>query len=73
MTNELKISINDEALSTLLRSNLSSHLGQIISQELLNKMTIEIVESINYFLNKQNDEKNIIDQQEVLAYDSKQD
>lgn len=52
MTDEFKIKLDDESLTTLIRSNLSCHMGKIITQELLADLTKQIVESIDYFINK---------------------
>lgn len=52
MADELKVMLNNESLSTLLRSNLSCYLGNTINQELLGEITKQIIESIDYFLNK---------------------
>lgn len=52
MTDELKIMLDNESLGTLLRSNLSCFMGKTITQELLNELTVQIIESIDYFLNK---------------------
>lgn len=52
MTDELKIMLDNDSLSTLLRSNLSCHLGKTITQELLNEITHQIIESIHFFLNQ---------------------
>jgi hypothetical protein len=50
MANEIKIIINDENISTLLRSNLCCYLGKTITSDLLDEMTKQIIESLNYFL-----------------------
>jgi hypothetical protein len=55
MDGEIKIMLNDESLATLLRSNLSCHIGKTLTQESLNDVTQQIIESITYFLNKKAD------------------
>jgi len=52
MDGEIRIMLNDESLATLLRSNLCCHIGKIMTQESLNEITQQIIESMNYFLNK---------------------
>lgn len=44
--------MDNESLSTLLRSNLSCYLGKNITLDSLNEITVQIVESIDYMLNK---------------------
>ena len=52
MDREIKIMLNNESLTSLLRSNLCSYIGKTLTQESLNEVTEQIIESINYFLNK---------------------
>lgn len=52
MGGEIRIMLNDESLATLLRSNLCCYIGKIMTQESLNEITAQIIESMNYFLNK---------------------
>lgn len=52
MADDLKIMLNNESLNTLLRSNLACYLGKTINHEILIDITKQIVESIDYFLNK---------------------
>jgi len=52
MDDEIRIMLNNEALATLLRSNLSCYLGKSITVELLDEITSQITESINYFINQ---------------------
>ena len=47
----VKISLNTESLTTLLRSNISCHMNKILTQELMEQLTAQIVESIDFFLN----------------------
>jgi hypothetical protein len=47
----LKIRLDRDSLTTLLRSNLSCHLSKRINLELLDELTEQIVESIEFFLN----------------------
>ena len=46
------IELDNESLVKLLRDNLCCHLGKNITYELLNELTNQIVESIDYFINK---------------------
>lgn len=48
----VKITLNTENLTTLLRSNISCHLNKTLTQELMNELTAQIIESIDYFINK---------------------
>ena len=52
MTDELKVMLNNETLATLLRSNLSCHANKIITTDNLDEIVCQIIESIEYFLNK---------------------
>lgn len=52
MTKEMKIKINNDSLGTLLRSNISCHMGKVITQDVLIGLTQQIIDSIEYFLNK---------------------
>jgi len=54
MTDEIKIMLDNESLSTLLRSNLSCYLSKPITSELLDDITRQIIESIEFFLNQKN-------------------
>lgn len=53
--NEVKFLLNDESLGTLLRLNLSCYLGKNMTCDSLNKLSMQIVESINFVLNKKPD------------------
>lgn len=55
MTDEINIMLNNDSLSTLLRSNLSCYLGKQITSELLDEITKQIIESIEFFLNQKNE------------------
>lgn len=48
----VKINLNAESLTTLLRSNISCHMNKTLTQELMEQLTAQIVESIDYFINK---------------------
>jgi hypothetical protein len=48
----VKISLNTESLTTLLRSNISCHMNKTLTQELMEQLTAQIIESIDYFINK---------------------
>lgn len=54
MTEEIRIKLDNESLGTLLRSNLSCHMGKNITQELLTELAAQIIESIDYFINNKN-------------------
>lgn len=51
----MKIQLNTESLTTLLRSNLSCHMNKPLTQELMEELTKQIIESIDYFINKRED------------------
>lgn len=51
----VKIKLNTESLTTLLRSNLSCYMNKIMTQEVLEQLTSQIIESIDYFINKTED------------------
>jgi hypothetical protein len=55
MDKEIKLMLNNESLATLLRSNLSCYVGKTITQESLSELTVQILESLTYFLNKKDD------------------
>jgi hypothetical protein len=44
------IVISPELLASLIRSNISCHSGKIFTQELIDSMTVQIVESIVFYL-----------------------
>jgi len=48
----VKIKLNTESLTTLLRSNMSCHMNKTLTQELMEQLTAQIIESIDYFINK---------------------
>lgn len=52
MTQDIMDKFDNESLTTLLRSNLSCFMGKNITQELLNELTLQIIESIDFFLKK---------------------
>ncbi len=52
---KMKVSINTEKLTTLLRSNISCHMNKTLDQELIDQLTTQIIESIDYFINKTED------------------
>ena len=54
MIEEIRIKLDNESLGTLLRSNLSCHMGKNITQELLIELAEQIIESIEYFINNKN-------------------
>lgn len=52
MKEQIAPELNTEKLTALLRSNLSCHRNQILTQELIDTLSLQIVESIDYFINK---------------------
>jgi hypothetical protein len=46
-----KIKLNEENLSLLLKSNISCHFNKPLTQELIDTLTKQIIESIDFFLN----------------------
>jgi hypothetical protein len=52
VTDHVKIKLNTESLTTLLRSNISCHMNKTLNQELMEELTAQIIESIDYFINK---------------------
>jgi hypothetical protein len=52
MNKEVEIIINEEKLSHLIKSNISCHANKLLNQELIEALTHQIIESIDYFLNK---------------------
>ena len=52
MKEEIMITLNTEKLASLLRSNISCHMNKPLTQELIDTLTQQIVESIDFFLNK---------------------
>lgn len=48
----IKVKLNTESLTTLLRSNLSCHVNKLLTQELIDTLTQQIIESIDFFMNK---------------------
>lgn len=55
MTEELRINLNNDSLGTLLRSNISCHIGKTLTQDLMTELTEQIIDSIDYFLNKRDE------------------
>lgn len=55
MTDQIKEMLSNESLATLLRSNISCHMGKTMTRESLDEITSQIVDSINYFLNTSQD------------------
>jgi len=51
---EIKISLNEERLSSLVKSNISCHINKPLSSDLINVLTQQIIESIDFFLNQNN-------------------
>jgi len=49
--------ITDEQLCSLIKSNISCHSGKPLNQELIDVLCTQIVESIDYFFN--NDDQNL--------------
>ena len=55
MTDQIKEMLDNESLATLLRSNISCHMGKTMTRDSLDEITSQIVESINYFLKSEED------------------
>ena len=51
--NCIEISLNQDSLSTLIRGNLSSFYNQIMSVEVIDLLTKQLLESINNFVTKE--------------------
>ena len=51
MTDHVDITINTETLGSVIKSNISCHVNKTLTQELIDDLSKQIVESINYFLN----------------------
>lgn len=49
---ELKISLNEDKLSSLVKSNISCHFNKPLSSDLIEVLTKQIIESIEFFLSK---------------------
>jgi hypothetical protein len=47
--------ITSEKLCSLIRSNLSCHAGKPLTQELIETISSQIVESVDYILNRSDD------------------
>lgn len=54
MVEEIREMLDNESMITLVRSNLSYHFGKILDVYNIDEITCQIVESINYLINKQN-------------------
>ena len=52
MTHAIHIKLDNNLLEKLLHTNLATHLGKTLTQDVLNDVTKEIIESIDFFLNK---------------------
>ena len=55
MTDQIKQILDNESLSTLLRSNLCCYMGKTMTKDSLEEITTQIVESISFLLNKPED------------------
>ncbi len=49
----IKIKLNTESLTKLLRSNISCHMNKPLTQELIDTLTQQIIDSIDYFVRTQ--------------------
>ena len=47
--------INTEGLTKLIRSNISCHMNKPLTQDLIDTLTYQIIESIGYFSNSKED------------------
>lgn len=52
---KLKISLNEEKLASLVKSNISCHFNKPLSSDLIDVITTQIIESIDFFLNQKDD------------------
>jgi hypothetical protein len=52
MSEEMRIMLDNHTLAILLRSNLSCYVNKVITPEILDEMTSQIIESIEYFLSR---------------------
>ena len=50
---ETTLIIDRALLANLIKSNLSCHVNKPVTQELIEEMTLQIVDSVQYFLNKE--------------------
>jgi len=57
MPSELTINLNTEILSTVIKGNLSDFYNQSLTPEVINRLTAQLIESIDLFINK-NDKDN---------------
>lgn len=55
MTEDIRFKLNNDALGTLLRSNICCHMGKVVTQEVMAELTQQIIDSIEYFLNKKDE------------------
>ncbi len=53
MNEEIRIKLDNESLTTLLRSNLSCFMGKTVTQDLLNELIPQIIDSIDFFINQE--------------------
>lgn len=54
MPNESKITLDNDALISLLRSNLACHMGKNLTRDVREEIIVQIIEQIDYFLNESN-------------------
>ena len=52
---QLQITVNGVLLGNLIKNNLSCHANKPLTQELIEQITAQIVESVDYFLNKRDE------------------
>jgi hypothetical protein len=54
MTDKLSIKLNEESLASIIKSNLSCHHSKTLTQELIEEISKQIIETIDYFINNSN-------------------
>ena len=52
MIDAINITLNTAKLSTLLRSNISCYIDKPLTYQLIDILTEQIIDSIDYFINK---------------------
>ena len=55
MTDEILLNINKETLTNIIKSNIGCHVNKPFTQDIIDTVTMQIVETIEYFLNKKED------------------
>lgn len=55
MTDEIMITLNKERLGSLVKSNISCHANKMLTQELIDDITNQIIDSVEFFINKRDE------------------